>query len=52
MQVTLSLTITVTYDLNGESEQSLRENLEFVAAHAAGSGLLTGEGPAEVDEWS
>jgi hypothetical protein len=48
---TLQLTLTVEYELNGENEATLVENLKYIGDHAAGNGLMTGDGPAEVERW-
>jgi len=51
LTTTLQLTLTVEYELNGENEATLIENLRYIADHAAGNGLMTGDGPAEVERW-
>lgn len=49
--ITLTLTLTVTYNPNGVDLNTLKQNLIDVADHAASQGLLTGESAAEVDEY-
>lgn len=49
--VTLRLALDVTYALNGESVEAMRENLAAIATDAANWGTMTGDGPAEVKTW-
>ena len=51
-QVKLRLTLDITYDLNGVEEGCMREHMKDIARVAAGNGLMTGETPATVDEWT
>ena len=51
-EVTLRLTLTVTYQTNGVAATALADLLETAALHAAEEGLLTGESPAEVLTWT
>lgn len=46
----LRLVIDVRYFANGTSIEELKKRLRYVAEHAYGEGLLTGETEAEVDE--
>lgn len=48
----LVLTLTVDYSLNGEEISQLRSRLPRMIERSVGEGLLTGDGPAEVDEYS
>ena len=48
----LILMVGVNYEPNGESEDRLVQRLADLAKHAAMTGGLTGEGPAEVKEWT
>ncbi len=48
----LVLTLTVDYSPNGEQLSDLRSRLMRMIERAVGEGLLTGEGPAEVEEYS
>jgi hypothetical protein len=50
--ITLSLIVNVTYEPNGESEDTLRELLYEVAKRAASEGLLSGGTNAEVVSWN
>ncbi|WP_019584490.1 hypothetical protein, partial [Thioalkalivibrio sp. ALE16] len=50
-KLTLELTLTVEYDLNGEDPQFAKERLEDMVRVAVGEGLLTGDSSMEVDEW-
>lgn len=43
--------LDVLYDLNGTDINELRNRLHYIAQHAAGEGLMTGESEAEVDTW-
>lgn len=47
----LRLTLDVSYTPNGVSVTELETMLRAIADHAAGDGLMTGDTPAEVDEW-
>lgn len=49
--VTLRLVLSVTFLPNGESVESLRDRLMNIAETAANRGQMTGDGPAEVDDW-
>lgn len=51
MQVTLTLTLRVTYDAPEHEIQLLEENLEAVAQDAVNNGSLTGWLDAEVESW-
>lgn len=46
-----SLTINVSFRLNGEAPSRASARLSNAAAFLAAHGLLTGDGPAEVDTW-
>lgn len=50
--ITLKLTLTIKYDLNGEHEDNLKRLMYDIPQRAAGDGAMSGEGPATVDEWS
>jgi hypothetical protein len=50
-QAIIRLTVTVSYDLNGESVEAMKQRLGKVADLAAGEGFFTGETEAEVTEW-
>jgi hypothetical protein len=45
------LTIEVDYAPGTTTKQEARDLLASAAEHLANEGLLSGEGPAEVDEW-
>lgn len=47
----LRLTITISYDLNGTSVESVINQLNFAVEHLAGEGLLSGDLDATVSEW-
>jgi len=47
----IRLTVTVSYDLNGESVEAMEKRLLSVADFASGEGLFTGDTEAEVTEW-
>lgn len=49
--VTLRLSLSVTFLPNGESVKSLRDRLMDIAETAANRGGMTGDGPAEVEDW-
>jgi hypothetical protein len=49
---TLTLSIKVTYDLNGVPLGTMKKYLERLAENAAGDGSFTGDTEAEVDDWS
>ncbi|WP_019023068.1 hypothetical protein [Thioalkalivibrio sp. ALE23] len=49
--LTLELTLVAEYDLNGEEPGVLKDRLNQMVTMAVGDGLLTGDTPAEVDEW-
>lgn len=51
-QVTLRLTLDVTYRLNGETVDEMVARLQKLCEQAIGNGMLTGESEAEVDEYS
>lgn len=51
-KVNLRLTLDVSYIPNGESLKRLMQRLDDLAQNASGAGMLTGEGPAEVDTWT
>lgn len=48
----LVLTLNVEYSLNGEQVGDLKSRLMRMIERAVDEGLLTGEGPAEVEEYS
>lgn len=48
----LEFRLTATYSLNGESPESIRENMLMKANQAIGNGMLSGSSAAEVDEYS
>lgn len=50
--LTLKLTLIVRYDLNGEDRDHLKSLLYNIPQHASGDGMMSGDGPAEVDDWS
>ena len=48
----LRMTLDVEYTLNGEEIDSLQRRLESALLRAVGDGLLTGDGPAEVEGYA
>lgn len=48
----LQLTLKVSYAPNGETQAFLQDCLDFLVQKAIGDGMLTGDGPAEVEEYS
>lgn len=48
----LRLTLDVEYDLDGESPEELKANLGSLVQIGMGDGLLTGAGPATIDDYS
>ncbi len=50
-KVKLRLTLDVTYNPKGEYTENLKALMRAIAESAANDGLMTGEGPAEVDVW-
>lgn len=46
------LTLDMTYILNGEPSGGTIARLRKMCEHAIGNGMLTGETPAEVDEYA
>lgn len=50
-EVTLVLTLRVVYEPNGENVEILKDRLSEMVGNAAGNGMLTGNGPAEVSTW-
>lgn len=50
-KTTLVLTVTVEYELNGESPEYLSELLYKAATHLAGEGMLSGSSGANVCTW-
>lgn len=48
----IDLKMRVSYRLNGESAELMRQNLEHMVKRAIGEGMLTGETEAKVDEYS
>lgn len=51
MQVTLSLTIDIVLELNGEDVQDAVNRLAALPDFLAGDGMFSGDGPAEVVKW-
>ena len=49
--ITLQLNLTVCYAPNGVSEDELKSMLRSVVDFATSRGLLTGDTPAEVEEY-
>jgi hypothetical protein len=49
--MTLRMTLTVDYELNGTNPEDLKARLRFLAEHGAGEGMLTGSTDAEVKTW-
>jgi len=47
----LQMTLKITYRMNGVSVQELLANLNRMVAQGIGNGMLTGENPAEVEEY-
>lgn len=50
-KIKLRLVLDVEYDPQGETPESLSEMLADIAKRAASNGQMTGDTPAEVDEW-
>jgi hypothetical protein len=50
-EVKATLIIQVAYKMGTATRQYVKETLEHAAANMADSGLLTGEGEAEVEAW-
>lgn len=50
--IKLRLILDVAYGHHGEEVSNLKEMLQKMVETAMGDGHLTGEGPAEVDEWT
>ena len=50
-KVSLKLTITVNYDLNGASKAEMEEQLHHAAGFLASQGLLSGNSEATVSKW-
>lgn len=50
--VTATLVLQVTVRLAGETPKTLEDHLETVVSHAVGEGLITGETPMEVEEYT
>ena len=48
----LVVTLRVRYDLHGTSPKDVQDQLDFAIEMLANRGLLTGDLPAEVAEWS
>lgn len=48
---TISITVNVTYEMNGVAANEMAANLESAFVNAVGSGLLTGDTKAEVDSY-
>ena len=51
-QVVLTLTLRVVYDPNGMTAAELKALLDDHTRRAIGNGMLSGDTPAEVDEYS
>ena len=49
--VKIRLTLDVTYKPNGETVKELKYKMNDIAVQGVNHGLMTGEGPAEVEEW-
>lgn len=50
--VVATLTIQVVIEENGENPANIRSRLHQIADHAYSSGMVTGDGPAEVTEYN
>lgn len=50
--IKLRLTLDIAYIPNGESLASLKDRLVQIGENAANLGLMTGDGPSEVDKWT
>lgn len=48
----IELKMRVSYSLNGESAELMRQNLQRLVERSIGEGMLTGKTEAEVDEYS
>jgi len=48
----LRLTIEVEYESNGVSDVALKDMLDHIPSHAAGTGQFTLDTPAEVSDWT
>jgi hypothetical protein len=48
----LRLTLDVEYKLNGDSLDNLTEQLEGIAKDAVERGMISGEGPATVEDYN
>lgn len=48
----LRLTLDVDYEPHGESAADLVDQLERAVLNCVDNGLLSGDGPAEVDSWT
>jgi len=48
----LRLTVDVEYELDGENPQELKANLEGLVKIGMGDALLTGDGPATIEDYS
>jgi hypothetical protein len=51
-QLTVQLTLVVTYDMNGVTVEHIHSLLEHSVRNAIGNGMLTSSTSAEVDTWS
>jgi len=51
MRVTLKLSLTVGYELNGTNKNELFYCLRKIGDLAVGDGLMTGDTEAEVERW-
>lgn len=49
--LTLRLSLTVRYNLNGTAPRHLRNMMDTLPIHISGEGLLTGETSAEVEQY-
>jgi len=47
----MKLILDVTFETHGVPVEDLKANLEGIAKHAAGEGLITGDSEAEVKTW-
>lgn len=47
----LELKLQISYDLDGDSLKAMKLRLQDVVDNAMGRGIVTGDGPATVDEY-
>lgn len=50
-RLTAKIVIDIKYDLNGTPKEEIEHLLRFAVNHLSNNGMLSGETPAEVDEW-